>query len=232
MNTKAWALAAAAALAVSLAGCMPVQNNTQNSDGQDQTENTTQNQTAIQNPFNKNQTSQEQVPATAELKIQGENGVETVEATIYTGSGYTIAVPSEGWTREKNEPQWSPGSNDDVELTIRFYTGKTADEAVKLLQAAEDDYTFQATAQTTLGSGLTATELAGKETERGDGEEIVVAQIIAYFVETESGCYGLILECPEEETARYGGYLAAMANSFTLVQEQAQTGLRQNTTRQ
>lgn len=219
MKQRILAAAAAAVLTVSLAGCMPVQNTAQPS-GEDTTQpqkQPTQGQsdTAATNPFNRPQAGQQQTqePETVDLKVSVDGGVKTVKATVYTGSGYTIAVP-EGWERTDREPQWSPITNDDVELTVRFYNGKKADAVSELLRRDERDYTFETPTQTSLAHVDQVTELRGSEMD--DGE---ITDLVAYFFDTDAGCYGILLECPAEAAEGFGGYLGAMANSFTLAAE-------------
>lgn len=238
MKQKLWAMAAAAALALSLAGCMPPGQDPASGSGEEpdsQTEQTGQNgqtgqdgsgdggQTAGQSSlFNRGQNGQEQEPEKVDLTVKVNGRDKTVEAEVYTGGRYTIAIPVEDWTRDPNEPQWNCKDNDDVELTIRYYTGKKKDDALKLLQEDEDDFTFRTPMKATLGESQEATRLVGKETEQPDvdeGEtEPVVTELTVYFVEVDQGCYALLLECPETEKDSWGGYLTAMADTFTIVQ--------------
>ncbi len=88
--------------------------------------------------------SEQEEPKTVELQVQQEDGTtDTVTATVYTGNGYTLAIP-EGWERDDNEPQWNPHANDAVEFTVRYYDGKKADAVAELFRKDEDDYTFEA----------------------------------------------------------------------------------------
>ena len=66
--------------------------------------------------------------------------------------------------------------------------------------------------QTFLSNVETVTQLRGTKMDDGQLQEMVV-----YFLDTDQGCYGLILECPSDQADSYGGYLGAMANSFTLL---------------
>lgn len=218
MNKRIIAVAVAVVLTATLAGCMPVQNTNQPS-GEDTTQAQTQQTqeqsgTASANPFNRPQAGQQtQEPESVDLTVSVEGGMKTVKATVYTGSGYTIAVP-EGWERTDREPQWSPIVNDDVELTVRFYSGKKADAVSELFRRDERDYTFETPTQTSLAHVDQVTELRGSEMD--DGE---ITDLVAYFVDTDAGCYGILLECPAEAAEGFGGYLGAMANSFALTAE-------------
>ena len=131
------ALAAAAALTAVLAGCVSVPSGDQGqqdpggsqSDTQQQTQGQTQGG-AADNPFaGSDQTTQQpqdsQQVQTVDLTVNVNGQEQTVTAAVYTGSGYTIAVP-EGWEQDHNEPQWNPYHVDDVELTVRYYTGMSA----------------------------------------------------------------------------------------------------------
>ena len=185
-------LAAGAALALLLSGCMPMQTTN---------------------------------PAGGDSAPAASSQVETVQATVYSGSGYTIAVP-DTWARSDREPSWSPEENSDVSLTVRYYSGKKTAKAAAAFQRAQKDYLFEAVSETTLTGAGQATQLRGTQqaTAEGSTEEGGAARsLVAYFVETNDGCYALLLQCPTEDTARFGGYLGAMANSFALVQQQSKT---------
>ena len=162
---KVWMGTAALALAAVLAGCVPMQSSTpQDSSSSPQSQNeeqqsSTQEGTA-NNPFSGLQTQQEDTPETVDLTVTADGRTETVTAEVYTGSGYTIAVPQD-WVRDANEPQWNPYGNEDVELTVRFYTGRKSAEVIELFQRDEDDYTFEPTVQTSLSNVETVTQLRG-----------------------------------------------------------------------
>ncbi len=214
MNKRILAAAAAAALMAVLAGCMPVQGpQSDDAEGGAGSAGTQQNSSSASNPFQRPQQNQQtQEPETVDLTVSLEGTTETVKATVYVGGGYTIAIP-EGWERSDREPQWNPEVNDDVELTVRFYKDKKADAVAKWFQRNEDDYIFEQPAQTALAHVEQVTMLRGSETDAEESEEL-----IAYFVDTSAGCYGIILECPTEAAEGFGAYLGAMANSFTLTE--------------
>ena len=106
---------------------------------------------------------------------------------------------------------WRAYSNDDVELTVRYYPGRKSADVIELFQRDEDEYTFEPVRQVSLAHVEAVTELRGSEMDDGRLQELVV-----YFIDTEQGCYGLLLECPADQAASYGGYLGAMAGSFTV----------------
>ena len=213
---RIWIGAAALALVLALAGCVPVQPGTPQQSGSvsaqdpgNETQSSSQEE-APANPFGTLQTQQSQQPETVELAVPVNGTTQTVDAVVYTGSGYTIAIPQD-WERDENEPQWNPYGNDDVELTVRYYPGRKSADVIELFQRDEDDYTFEPVRQVSLAHVETVTELRGSEMDDGRLQELVV-----YFIDTEQGCYGLLLECPSDQAASYGGYLGAMAGSFTL----------------
>ena len=231
--TKFGALAAAAALTALLAGCVPVQNTNQgqqnpgDTQNQTQTQDQTQGQTSSQegsasNPFQGGsaQSGQQQTeqPQTVDLTVNVDGQDQTVKATVYQGGGYTIAIP-EGWEQDDNEPQWNPYHMDDVELTVRYYTGKTVEEIIPLFQRDEDDYTFEATTTTSLTHVQNVTELRGSEMDDGQLKEMVV-YYIDVSTDKSKACYAIIMECPTNMSQSYGGYLGAMANSFQLTTAQ------------
>ena len=213
---RIWIGAAALALVLALAGCVPVQPGTPQQSGSvsaqdpgNETQSSSQEE-APANPFGTLQTQQSQQPETVELAVSVNGTTQTVDAVVYTGSGYTIAIPQD-WERDENEPQWNPYGNDDVELTVRYYPGRKSADVIELFQRDEDDYTFEPVRQVSLAHVEAVTELRGSEMDDGRLQELVV-----YFIDTEQGCYGLLLECPSDQAASYGGYLGAMAGSFTL----------------
>lgn len=158
--------------------------------------------------------SEQEEPKTVELQVQQEDGTtDTVTATVYTGNGYTLAIP-EGWERDDNEPQWNPHANDAVEFTVRYYDGKKADAVAELFRKDEDDYTFEAPQTGALAHVSDVVSLRGSEMDNG-----TITDLVAYFVNHgDKGCYGLILECPTEASESFGAYLGAIANSFTLAE--------------
>ena len=215
-------LAAGAALALLLSGCMPMQT-TNPAGGDSAPAASSQEETQQSGLFRQNQTEQESTATELQVNVNG--SVETVQVTVYSGSGYTIAVP-DTWARSDREPSWSPEENSDVSLTVRYYSGKKTAKAAAAFQRAQKDYLFEAVNETTLTGAGQATQLRGTQqaTAEGSTEEGGAARsLVAYFVETNDGCYALLLECPTEDTARFGGYLGAMANSFALVQQQSKT---------
>lgn len=211
MKQKVLALTAAAVLALSLAGCMPQQQPPAPQGGAEDAQNSAQeNQPAAANPFGGRKDPAAQEPEKTELRVNVNGTDQTVPATVYAGAVYTIAVP-EGWERDENEPQWNPAANDDVELTIRFYGGKKTEAVLKLFQRDREDYVFEEARESQLGGAGKVTELRGSEMEDGQ-----ITDLIAYFLETEQGCFGILLECPGADAETYGAYLGAMANSFQL----------------
>ena len=98
-----------------------------------------------------------------------------------------------------------------MELTIRFYGGKKTEAVLKLFQRDREDYVFEEARESQLGGAGKVTELRGSEMEDGQ-----ITDLIAYFLETEQGCFGILLECPGADAETYGAYLGAMANSFQL----------------
>ena len=116
---KQWIAAAlAAALTLALAGCMPSESG------------------GLKNPFAPPQDPAGDEAEKAVLTVYVEGERQDVDAEIYHGSGYTIAVPT-NWERSKGEPEWSPYNNDDVELTVRYYAGKEAEELAEQFKLEE-----------------------------------------------------------------------------------------------
>ena len=197
---KKWIAAAlAAALVLALAGCMPTESG------------------GFKNPFASQQNTGEDEPEKATLTISVEGVRKDIEAEIYHGNGYTIAVPLD-WERSVGEPEWSPYNNDDVELTVRFYPEQKAEAVAEQFKMDEDDYVFEGPLSV-LGQGISET-LQGALMLQGTDRDLEGSEnLVTYFIDAKDGCYALILECPTEATEGYGMYLGAMANSFTLAEE-------------
>ena len=115
MNYKLLVLTAAAALALLLAGCMTVQDtgssgsgsapdDAQSSQEDLAEEKDVPDQAAGQSLFDRMQNEQSQEPEKVELTVQTNGRNQTVEAVVYTGSRYTIAIPGEDWPRDRPRP--------------------------------------------------------------------------------------------------------------------------------
>ncbi len=65
-----------------------------------------------------------------EITVEGEE--ERVPATLYTGSGYSIYIPDEGWkaVTGENSASWISADNDRVSFSVTSVTGKTSGEAL------------------------------------------------------------------------------------------------------
>ena len=85
---------------------------------------------------------------TTELAFTVEGETELIPVTLYIGQGYSIYIPSEGWRLEKwvddgiPEDTWESIVNDDVELTVSHYAGKTTMEARDAF-VRDEDYVFE-----------------------------------------------------------------------------------------
>ena len=218
MNKKLLILTTGIVCAAALAGCGPaVQNNDTTttpppSAAEGDAPQTNGGQAG--NPFGGKGDSRTEEAQKIDLPVEINGEQQTIAATFYQGTEYVIAIPDD-WVRDGNEPQWNPRSNDDVELTLRYYPKKKADKVVEAFMFREDDYVFEETKNTSLLNLKDVIEVRGTETDEEEGSEY----LIAYFKETERGTYGILLECPEAQTAAYGGVLGAMANTFTLKEE-------------
>lgn len=69
---------------------------------------------------------------TTVLEITVEGETERVPATLYTGSGYSIYIPDEGWKvgTGENSVSWTSTDNDRVSFSVTSVTGKTSGEAL------------------------------------------------------------------------------------------------------
>ena len=140
--------------------------------------------------------------------VEGET--ELVPVTLYIGQGYSIYIPDEGWRLEKwvddgiPEDTWESIVNDDVELTVSHYAGKTAMEARDAF-VRDEDYVFEDLMGGELGDPLTGMD------EDGDYLSFMVA-------EGADTVYVISWEYPAEAAEGFGTRLALIANTFQLTE--------------
>lgn len=132
-------------------------------------------------------------------------GEETsVDVSLYSGDGYSIYMPSEGWNFESELDDglpvqtWENQLNHDVELEVVYLAGQDLKKAQSWVQAEEDDYRLTEEQ----GGGLT-----GKDAE--DRELLEVR-----FFEAEQGTYVLMEHYPEEAAEGFGTLLGVLADTM------------------
>lgn len=132
-------------------------------------------------------------------------GEETsVEGLLYSGDGYSLYIPSEGWNlaSEQDDGQsvqtWENQLNQDVELQVVYLSGRDQKAARSWVRAEEDDYQFDQEQ----GHGL-----SGKDTL--DHKFLNVR-----FFETEQGSYLLMERYPEEAAEGFGTLLSVLADTM------------------
>ena len=147
---------------------------------------------------------------TTELAFTVEGETELIPVTLYIGQGYSIYIPSEGWRLEKwvddgiPEDTWESIVNDDVELTVSHYAGKTTMEARDAF-VRDEDYVFE-----DLMGGELGDPLIGMD-EDGDYLSFMVAQ-------GADTVYVISWEYPGEAAEGFGTRLAQIANTFQLME--------------
>ncbi len=147
---------------------------------------------------------------TTELAFTVEGETELIPVTLYIGQGYSIYIPSEGWRLEKwvddgiPEDTWESIVNDDVELTVSHYTGKTAMEARDAF-VRDEDYVFE-----DLMGGELGDPLIGMD-EDGDYLSFMVAQ-------GADTVYVISWEYPAEAAEGFGARLGQIANTFQVME--------------
>ena len=145
-----------------------------------------------------------------ELTFTVEGETELVPVTLYIGQGYSIYIPSEGWRLEKwvddgiPEDTWESIVNDDVELTVSHYAGKTAMEARDAF-VRDEDYVFEDLMGGELGDPLTGMD------EDGDYLSFMVAQ-------GADTVYVISWEYPAESAEGFGARLGVIADTFQVVE--------------
>ena len=148
---------------------------------------------------------------TTELAFTVEGETELIPVTLYIGQGYSIYIPSEGWRLEKwvddgiPEDTWESIVNDDVELTVSHYAGKTAMEARDAF-VRDEDYVFEDLMGGDLGDPLTGMD------EDGDFLSFMAAQ------SGDGTVYVISWEYPAEAAEGFGTRLALIANTFQLTE--------------
>ena len=147
---------------------------------------------------------------TTELAFTVEGETELIPVTLYIGQGYSIYIPSEGWRLEKwvddgiPEDTWESIVNDDVELTVSHYAGKTAMEARDAF-VRDEDYAFGDLMGGELGDPLTGMD------EDGDYLSFMVAQ-------GADTVYVISWEYPAEAAEGFGARLGQIANTFQVME--------------
>ena len=132
---------------------------------------------------------------------------EAVPATLYTGQGYFIYIPDEGWRLERDmddsipEDTWESTVNHDVELRVLHLGEKTLEEAKTWVTAAEDDYRLIEDKQGNLGG-----------TDQEDREMMEVR-----FHPSGSQMYAVLYEYPLEAAEGFGARLSQIAETFELM---------------
>ena len=147
---------------------------------------------------------------TTELAFTVEGETELIPVTLYIGQGYSIYIPSEGWRLEKwvddgiPEDTWESIVNDDVELTVSHYAGKTTMEARDAF-VRDEDYVFE-----DLMGGELGDPLIGMD-EDGDYLSFMVAQ-------GADTVYVISWEYPAEAAEGFGARLGQIANTFRVME--------------
>ena len=147
---------------------------------------------------------------TTELAFTVEGETELIPVTLYIGQGYSIYIPSEGWRLEKwvddgiPEDTWESIVNDDVELTVSHYAGKTTMEARDAF-VRDEDYVFEDLMGGELGDPLTGMD------EDGDYLSFMVAQ-------GADTVYVISWEYPAEAAEGFGARLGVIADTFQVME--------------
>ena len=148
-------------------------------------------------------TSAPSAPPAQEFRVEGQQ--EQVAVTVHQGSGYTISIPADGWRLERDaddgayEETWESTVNDDVELQVSRYEGRSAAEARTAFIRDHDDYRFDDPA----GSLVTGQERDG--------------DVLAFFSHEQDGvAYIVSWQYPAYAAEGFGARLRQMAETFQL----------------
>ena len=143
-----------------------------------------------------------------DLAFSVEGETEMVSATLYTGQGYSIYIPDEGWRLEKRvddgipEESWESVLNDGVELTVLHLGERTLEQAQDWVRAEEDDYQLVEDKQGGLGGT--------------DTEELEMLEV--RFHPSGNGMYAVLYKCPMEAIEGFGTRLSVMADTFQVME--------------
>lgn len=143
---------------------------------------------------------------TTELVYSPEGEETTVPAALYTGDGYTIAIPTEGWRQESDlddgmqEETWESLVNEDVELHVLHLGERDLKAAQTWVIADKEDFQLVEDKQGGLG-----------------GSDPIDHEILEVrFHEGQGGMYALMYQYPEDAAEGFGALLSVMADSFTV----------------
>ena len=138
-------------------------------------------------------------------------GGETLSASLYVGEGYSIYIPTEGWTPESDSDDgilhqtWESDREDDAQLSVYHY--KDVSFAVARDRFLRDcGYVFE----DALG-GEPGDPLVGRD-EDGDLCSLVVAE------GSHGTTYVIAWEYPKGTEDTWGAVLGALADTFALAE--------------
>lgn len=131
---------------------------------------------------------------------------ETLPAALYIGQGYSLYIPEEDWTLERDtedgvaEETWENTINDDVELTVFHLGNMTLAEARAWVTAQEDDYDLIEDARGGLGGS-----------DPKDGDVLMVS-----FHGEDGMLYAVAQKYPAEAAEGFGARLSVLADTFEI----------------
>lgn len=144
-------------------------------------------------------------PASGTIDMTVEGQTERVAATLYSGDGYSLYIPNEGWRcdtdPEDREVSWESTRNDDAQLTVRVWPGMgsgAADALFDAFQKTEDDFSFA------VKDGV----LVGRENRDGGTMMVVYPHL------SGADAYTVAIEYPDAAAEGFDSRLAAMAATF------------------
>lgn len=143
-------------------------------------------------------------PMTTELVFLLEGEEETVSAALYTGSGYSLYIPTEGWQYEQDSEEgipvdeWKSLDQDEAQLRVYSLGDRTLAQAQEWIRTEEDDYQLLEDRQ----GGL-----FGEDAE--DQELLEVT-----FVQADGAIYAVARTYPTEAAEGFGVRLSVMADTF------------------
>ena len=146
--------------------------------------------------------------ATTQLEYLLEGEETTLAASLFTGDGYSIYIPVEGWLYEKDleddtipSDSWENALNDEVELEILKFDALLEDVRAWVLRE-EDDYQLTEDKQ----GGLSGADLEDRE------------YLDVRFAVAPKAVYAIFSKYPMEAMEGFGATMRVMADTIELTE--------------
>ena len=145
--------------------------------------------------------------ARTDLIFSVEGNEEAIPAELYSGTGYSLYIPAEGWTGPQTRTDggisvdtWVSLDSRDIALAVSYYEGNPSAEARDAF-AQSSGYTFEGLMGGEAGDPLIGTDTNGN--------------CLAFVVhEGSGGAYAVSWRYPAEAAEGFGARLPVIAETF------------------